>query len=136
MRRITSRLALLAALLLAGCAADSHSSLPAFMRAKEAAPSPPESPPDVPLLVRKNLDMIFVATTQPRELEASIARRADESDAWTACVRAQIISASGAPLRRQTYRLTIKQNEIIDRRRAGSGDYCMSQKYNAVLASK
>ena len=115
MRRITSRLALLAALLLAGCAADSHSSLPAFMRAKEAAPSPPESPP---------------------ELEASIARRADESDAWTACVRAQIISASGAPLRRQTYRLTIKQNEIIDRRRAGSGDDCMSQKYNAVLASK
>ncbi|WP_315721001.1 MULTISPECIES: hypothetical protein [unclassified Bradyrhizobium] len=108
---------MLAALPLAGCAADSQSRLPAFMRARAPEP-PPEAPPDVAVLVRKSLDMIFVATAQPRDLEATPAMRTERGDAWTACVRAQIISVAGAPLRRQTYRLTIRQDEIIDRRRA------------------
>ncbi len=87
------------------------------MRARAPEP-PPEAPPDVAVLVRKSLDMIFVATAQPRDLEATPAMRTERGDAWTACVRAQIISVAGAPLRRQTYRLTIRQDEIIDRRRA------------------
>ncbi|UFZ04576.1 hypothetical protein LQG66_36250 [Bradyrhizobium ontarionense] len=136
MRLMASRFGLLTTLLVAGCAADSHSRLPAFMRANEPAPPQPEAPPDVPMLVRKNLDMIFVATTQPRDLETSAVRRADQGDAWTACVRAQITAVSGAPLRRQTYRLTIKQGEIIDRRRAVAGDDCISENYQAVLPTK
>jgi hypothetical protein len=132
---MASRVGLLAALLLAGCAADSQSRLPAFMRVREPEPPPAEAPPDVPLLVRKNLDMIFVPTTQPRDLEASAPKRTDSGDAWTACVRAQIISVAGAPLRRQTYRLTIKQSEIIDRRRATAGD-CMSQDFRPVMPTK
>ncbi|WP_284420646.1 MULTISPECIES: hypothetical protein [unclassified Bradyrhizobium] len=136
MRRIVSRVGLLAALLLAGCAADSNSRLPAFMRVKPPEPPQPEAPPDVALLVRKNLEMIFVATTQPRDLEVSSPRRTDQGDAWTACVRAQIISAAGAPLQRQTYRLTIKQSEIIDRRRAAAGDDCLSQSYSPVMPTK
>ncbi|WP_257169059.1 hypothetical protein [Bradyrhizobium sp. SRS-191] len=134
--RLTAILAgLLAALLLSGCAADSQSRLPAFMRVRASEPPPPEAAPDVGRLVRKNLDMIFVATTQPRDLEATAARRTDHGDAWTACVRAEIISVTGAPLRRQIYRLTIKQDEIIDRRRAAAGD-CVAEDYTAVLSTK
>ncbi|WP_315812646.1 hypothetical protein [Bradyrhizobium sp. SZCCHNR2028] len=136
MRRIASQVGLLSALLLAGCAADSNARLPAFMRAKAPAPPQPEAAPDVALLVRKNLDMIFVATTLPRDLEATSARQTDAGDTWTACVRAGIISVSGAVLRRQTYRLTIRHNEIIDRRRAASADDCVSEDYKAVLPTK
>ncbi|WP_316167080.1 MULTISPECIES: hypothetical protein [unclassified Bradyrhizobium] len=140
MRRIASRVGLLSgllsALLLIGCAADSNARLPAFMRAKAPEPPQPEAAPDVALLVRKNLDMIFVATTLPRDVEATSARHADAGDTWTACVRAQIISASGTALRRQTYRLLIRHNEIIDRRRAAAGDDCVSEDYKAVLPTK
>ncbi|CCD97751.1 hypothetical protein [Bradyrhizobium sp. STM 3809] len=136
MRRTASLVGLLAALLLSGCAADSQSRLPAFMRVKEADPPPPEVPPDVAMLVRKNLDMIFVATTLPRDLEATSAKRTDRGDAWSACVRAQIISVAGAPLRNQIYRLTIRQNEIIDRRRVAAGDECVSENYKPIMPTK
>ncbi len=136
MRQVASRLGLLGALLLAGCAADSHSSLPAFMRTTETAPPAPEPAPDVPLLVRKNLDSIFVATSRPRGLETSIARPTARGDAWIACVRAEIISATGEPLPRQTYRLTIAQGQIIDRRRVTAGDACLTETYGPVLATK
>ncbi|CCD84813.1 conserved protein of unknown function [Bradyrhizobium sp. ORS 285] len=135
MRRTATLAGLLAALLLSGCAADSQSRLPAFMRVRAPEPPPPEAPPDVGRLVRMNLDMIFVATTQPRDLEATAPRRTERGDAWTACVRAEIISVTGAPLRRQTYRLTIKQDEIIDRRRAAGQD-CVAENYTAVLPTK
>ncbi|WP_315804265.1 hypothetical protein [Bradyrhizobium sp. SZCCHNS3002] len=127
---------LLAALLLTGCAADSNARLPAFMRAKAPEPPQPEAAPDIALLVRKNLDAIFVATTLPRDVEATSARHADAGLTWTACVRAQIISASGTALRRQTYRLTIRHNEIIDRRRAATRDDCVPEDYKAVLPTK
>ncbi|MGJ5181394.1 hypothetical protein ACQR16_33025 [Bradyrhizobium oligotrophicum] len=136
MRLMSSRVGLLAALLLAGCAADSQSRLPAFMRVREPEPPPPEAPPDVARLVRKNLDTLFVATSLPRDLETTSAKRTDRGDAWTACVRAQLISVTGAPLRRQTYRLTIRQDEIIDRRRAAPGDDCMSATYTAIMQTK
>jgi hypothetical protein len=106
------------------------------MRASGPEPPPPEAPPDVAVLIRKNLDMIFVATALPRDLEATPATRTERGDAWTACVRAQIISVAGAPLRRQTYRLTIRQNEIIDRRRAVSGRDCVSDDYKPILPTK
>nr|WP_050781038.1 hypothetical protein [Bradyrhizobium sp. ORS 278] len=136
MRLTASQMGLFAALLLSGCAADSQSRLPAFMRVRDPEPPPPEAPPDVALLVRKNLDMIFVATSLPRDLEATSARRTDRGDAWTACVRAQIVSVAGAPLRNQTYKLTIRQNEIIDRRRAMAGDDCVSEDYRPIMPTK
>lgn len=135
MRLVASGSALLAALLLAGCAADSRSSLPAFLRVKEAPLPAPEPAPDVPLLVRKNLETIFVASSLPRDLEASPARRNAPGDPWTACVRAEITSAAGQRLRRQTYRLTISQGEIIDRRRVAAGD-CVSESYSPILPTK
>ncbi|CCD92285.1 conserved exported hypothetical protein [Bradyrhizobium sp. ORS 375] len=136
MRLTASQVGLLMALLLPGCAADNQSRLPAFMRVKEAEPAPPEAPPDVALLVRKNLDMIFVVTTQPRALEATSAKRTDRGDAWTACVRARIVSIAGAPLPKQTYRLTIRQNEIIDRRRAGPSDSCDPEIFKPIMPTK
>jgi len=126
----------MSALLVTGCAADSHSSLPPYMRVKETAPPAQESTPDVPFLVRKNLDMLFVASTQPRDLEVSSAQRMAAGDGWTACVRGEITPATGRALRRQTYRLTIRQNEIIDRRRATAGDACLTESYKRVLPTK
>jgi len=127
---------LVGALLVAGCAADSHSSLPEFMRTKETAAPAPEPAPDVPLLVLKNLDNIFVASSRPRGLEASTARPTARGDAYIACVRADIISATGQALPRQTYRLTIAQGQIIDRRRVPAGDACLTESYSPVLLTK
>jgi len=123
-------------LLVAGCAADTHSSLPAFMRAKEAPPPVPESTPDVAILVRKQLDMIFIASSLPRDLEVSPALPTAAGDGWTACVRAEITSTTGTALRRQTYRLTIRHDEIVDRRRAMAGDACLTENYKRVLPTK
>jgi hypothetical protein len=126
----------MSALLVTGCAADSHSSLPGFMRVKEPTAPAQETTPDVPLLVRKNLDTLFVASSQPRDLEVSPALRMAAGDGWTACVRGEITSTTGSALRRQTYRLTIRQNEIIDRRRAAAGDACLTEDYKPVLPTK
>src|SRR5512142_136229 len=71
MGRIVVHLALLAgvALVLAGCGfADSHASLPEFMRTRTAELPPPEPPPDVRQLVRKNLDSVFVAASNPQRV--------------------------------------------------------------------
>jgi len=136
MRLVVTGLGLVSALLVTGCAADSHSSLPPFMRVKETAPPAQESEPDVPSLVRKNLDTLFVASSQPRDLEVSPALRMAAGDGWTACVRGEITPTTGRALRQQTYRLTIRQNEIIDRRRAAAGDACLTESYKPVLATK
>ena len=64
------------ALVLAGCGlADSRSPVPEFMRAKASDPAPPEQPPDVGQLVRNNLETVFVASSNPRQVRVSPPRR-------------------------------------------------------------
>jgi len=106
------------------------------MRVKEAAPPPPEQPPDVELLVRKNLNSIFVVTSLPREIRVSEPRRAGPGGGWTACVRAELTSATGSALGAQTYRLAIAGGDIVDRRRVGKEDNCASEHYMPVLMVK
>jgi hypothetical protein len=55
---------------------------------------------------------------------------------WTACVRAELTSATGAPLGPQTYRLSIANGDIADRRRVENEDNCASEHYVAVTALK
>src|SRR5260370_12600809 len=74
MRRIIVHAALMAggALMLAGCGlADSRSPVPEFMRAKASDSPPPEPPPDVGQLVRKNLESVFVANSYPPQVPVS-----------------------------------------------------------------
>jgi hypothetical protein len=134
MRRIIVHAALMVgALALAGCGfADSRSPVPEFMRAKAAEPPPPEPPPDVRQLVRNNLDSVFVAASNPRGVRVSPPRHEPNGPGWTACVRAELTSVMGRPLGSETYRITVSNGEIVDRRRAEPDDSCASENFEPI----
>jgi hypothetical protein len=122
-----------AALALAGCGvADSHSSMPEFMRTKAIDPPPPEPPPDVRQLVHDKLDTVFINTSYPRQVRVSAPHHDLHGAGWTACVRAELTSVTGKPLGTETYRVTISGGVIIDRRRALAEDNCGSESYEPV----
>jgi hypothetical protein len=122
-----------AALVLAACGfADVRSPVPEFMRLKEAEPPPPEQPPDVKRLVRERMDSVFVNTSQPRQVRVSLPHREVRGSAWTACVRAEVVSATGKPIGTQTFRISIAGGEIVDRRRAEDDDTCDSENYEPI----
>jgi hypothetical protein len=134
MLRIISHAALLGgALGLGACGfADSRAPVPEFMRMKEAEQPPPEAPPDVKRLVREQIDVVFLATSYPREVHVAPPRREVRGPGWTACVRAQLTSATGTPLGAQTYVLTISGGKIVDRRRAEEDDICGTEPYERI----
>jgi hypothetical protein len=120
-------------LVLAACGlADSRSPVPEFMRAKEADPPPPELPPNVKQLVRDKLDFVFVAASVPRGVQVSRPHHAARGQGWTACVRAEVNSATGKPMGVQTYRITITGGTIIDRERVEDDDNCASETYEPI----
>jgi hypothetical protein len=135
MRRITIRVALMAAatLALAACGfADMRAPLPEFMRAKIPDPLPPEPPPDVKRLMRENLEQVFTAASQPTRVRVSVPRHEPSGVNWTACVMADLNSVMGKPLGTQTYRLAVAGNTIIDRRRVEDEDNCASESYEPI----
>jgi hypothetical protein len=121
-----------AVLLLTACAADPHSVLPEFMKAQASMARPPEPPPDVKQMVHDKLDAVFVATSLPRDVRVSAPHRDPRGEGWTACVRAELTSAMGKPLGPQTYRITIEEGTITDRRRVGAEDNCDSETYDPI----
>jgi hypothetical protein len=122
-----------AALVLAGCGfADIRSPVPEFMRLKEASPIPPEQPPDVRKLIRDKMDWMFPAASQPRNIRVSPPTHQARGPGWTACVRAEVVSATGKPIGTQTWRLSIEGGELVDRRRAEDDDNCQSESYEPV----
>ena len=133
MRRIAFRAALVGgvALMLGACAADSHSVLPGFLR-EQASDRPPESPPNVKTMVREQLDSVFIPASQPQQVRVSLPHRDLHGPGWTACVRAELTSAMGKPLGPQTYRITIEEGKINDRRRVGDEDNCYSESYEPI----
>lgn len=121
------------ALALGGCGfADVRSPVPEFMRNKEADPPPPEPPPDVRRLVHDNLDAVFVANSYPRDIQVSPAHHEVRGTGWTACVRAEVNSATGTPIGVQTYRISISGGLIIDRRRVDPDDNCETESYEPI----
>ena len=121
------------ALALAGCGfADSRSPVPEFMRAKESEPPPLEPPPDVKQLVRGHLDSVFTAASAPRDVQVSPARHNLRGPGWTACVRAELNSATGKPLGIQTYRIAINDGTIFDRQRVEGEDTCASESFEPI----
>jgi len=139
MRRVADRVILAAvlALPLAGCGlADSRASLPGFLRVKQADPLPPEGAPDVGALVSKELDTIFLPSSYPHQVRVSAPHHDLRSNDWSACVRAELTSATGAPLGPQTYRVTIANGDIVDRRRVDNDDNCASEHYAPITAAK
>ena len=120
------------AMLLAACAADSHAPLPEFLRVETSEPPPPEPPPDVKRLVREKLDGVFMTTAYPHDVRVSPPHHEPRGSGWTACVRAELTSATGKPLGIQTYRVTISDGIVIDRKRVGDEDNCVSEKYEPI----
>jgi hypothetical protein len=134
MRRLVLRVVGLgtAALALSACGfADVRSPVPEFMRAKAPDPVAPEAPPDIKQLLRNNLEAVFTAASRPANVRVSPPRRAPQGASWTACVKAELNSVVGKPLS-QTYRLTITDGRIVDRRRIDEDDNCVSESYEPV----
>jgi hypothetical protein len=122
-----------AALLLSACGfADVRSPVPEFMRAKAPDPVPPEAPPDIKRLLRENLETVFTAASRPANVRVSPPRHAPQGTSWTACVRADLNSVTSKPLGTQTYRLTIAEGRIVERRRVDDDDNCVSETYEPV----
>jgi hypothetical protein len=132
MGRVVVHWALMAGmgLALAGCGfADSRSPVPEFMRNKASEPPPPETPPDVKRLVRENLNSMFTAASNPRDVRVSPPLREVKGAGWTACVRAELTSIMGKPLGTETYRVIISGGTITDRRR---DDDCALETYEPI----
>jgi hypothetical protein len=122
-----------AALMLTACGfADVRAPLPEFMRAKEAEPPAPEAPPDVKRLVRDKIDSVFVNTSHPHHIRVSLPHREVRGPGWIACVRAEVVSATGKPIGTQTFRIAIAGGEIVDRRRSEDDDNCDSENYEPI----
>lgn len=126
-------LVLAAALALTGCGlADSHALLPGFMRAKQPEPPPIEAPPDVKLLVGAKLESVFTAASHPTHVEVSQPLHDPRGLGWTACVRAELTSVTGTPLGVQTYRISINEGAIFDRRHIEADDICATENYEPI----
>jgi hypothetical protein len=135
MRRVIIHTALIAsgALMLTGCGiADSRSPLPEFLRAKAGDPPPLEAPPDVKQLVREKLDSVFVAQSNPQQVQVSPPHHDLRGLGWTACVKAELTNAVGKPLGVETYRITINNGVILDRSRAEAEDTCATESYQPI----
>ena len=121
------------ALMLTACGfADVRSPVPEFMRLKEAERPPPEAPPDVKRLVHEKMDFVFVNSSQPRNVRVAQPHREVRGAGWNACVRAEVVSATGKPIGTQTFRILITGGEIVDRRRAEDDDNCDSESYEPI----
>jgi hypothetical protein len=121
------------ALALAGCGfADVRSPVPEFMRLKEADPPPLEAPPDVRRLVHDQLDSMFAANSNPHDVKVSPPRHELRGIGWTACVRAEVNSATGKPIGPQTWRISISGGAIIDRRHVDADDNCETESYEPI----
>ncbi|MDI1263675.1 MAG: hypothetical protein PS018_10505 [bacterium] len=135
MRRIVVHMALAgsAAWTLAGCGfADIRSPVPEFMRARAPEPAPPEAPPDVKLMLKRKLDSVFTAASQPSHVRVSEPRRNLQGLGWTACVKAEVVSVIGKPLGTQTYRITISDSVISDRRQVEPEDTCATESFEPI----
>lgn len=84
------------------------------------------------MIVRQQLDSIFVATSAPRNVQVSQARQDPQALDWIACVKADVKSATGTDIGIQTYRITITQNRVIDRHRSDSQDNCSAEQYQPI----
>jgi len=134
MGRVFVHIALMAAAFaLAGCGfTDARSPVPEFMRLREPEPLPLEAPPDVRRIVGEKLDSVFLAASLPTHVRVSVPRHDLRGPGWTACVKAELTSVTGKPLGTQTYRITIANGVVSDRRHIEADDTCASESYEPI----
>jgi hypothetical protein len=120
------------AVILAGCGfADSHAVVPDFMRTK-VSETALEPVPDVKQLVREIFVSVYTAGGAPHDVLVSPARHDLRGTGWTACVKAELTSATGKPLGVQIYRININEGLIFDRQRVEAEDTCLSESFEPI----
>jgi hypothetical protein len=82
--------------------------------------------------VRDQLDSMFAANSYPRDVRVSPPHHEARGAGWTACVRAEVNSATGKPIGEETWRISILSGTIVDRRRAGEDDNCETEHYEPI----
>lgn len=112
--------------------ADIRSPVPAFMRGQAPEPPPLEAPPDLKRLLGEKLDSVFTSASRPAHVRVSEPRPNLRGPGWTACVKAELTSVIGKPLGTQTYRITIADGAISDRRQAEAEDICATESYQPI----
>ena len=135
MGRVIVHIALIVggALALGACGfADVRSPVPEFMRAKAPEPAPLEPPPDLKRLLGEKLDSVFLAASRPTGVRVSPPRPELRGVGWTACVKADLTSVTGKPLGTQTYRISISNGVIFDRRHVEAEDTCAGENYEPI----
>jgi len=133
LRIVAHAVVLVGALALGACGfADSRAPVPEFMRIKGAEQQPPEPAPDVRKIIREQLDMVFLATSYPRDVQVAPPHHEARGTGWTSCVRAQLTAVTGTALGPQTYIVIISGGKIVDRRRAEAEDICASESYEPI----
>jgi hypothetical protein len=130
--RLTAVLTVGAALTLGACAVDSQMSyvsyLPDFL--KQASPAAKvEVPPDVPAILRSNINAVFVSTSAPTNIQYTLPVPA-KYGGWETCVKASVTGATGKPLGERTYLVNIDDNQIGDRR--DGADRCAKETYQPL----
>ena len=80
----------------------------------------------------KNSNSVFTAASHPTHVQASPPRHDLRGPGWTACVKAELTSVMGKPLGMQTYRITIADGVILDRRHVEGEDTCEIESYEPI----
>ena len=127
--KLTAILTVGVALTLGACAVDSQmryvSYLPEFL--KQASPAAKvEVPPDVPAILRSNINAVFVSTSEPTNIQYTLPIPTKHGG-WETCVKASVTGATGKPFGERTYLVNIDNNQIGDRR--NGPDRCAQETY-------
>ena len=102
--------------------------LPDFL--KQSSPAAEvEVPPDVPAILRSNINAVFVSTSAPTNIRYTLPVAAKHGG-WETCVKASVTGATGKPLGERTYLVNIDDIQIGDRR--DGADRCAKETYQAL----
>ena len=133
MRRSLRLTLLLVGLPLSGCGlADSHST---FVPQAFRQPEPPplqNDVPDVRALVQADPTALFLGSAQPTNIRISQAQPANAGFSWIACVKANVIGATGNVMNDQVLQIEISGGKIRDRRRADANGPCAFASYEPL----
>jgi hypothetical protein len=130
--RLAAVLTVGTALTLGACAVDSQmryvSYLPEFL--KQASPAAKvEVPPDVPAILRSNINAVFVSTSEPTNIQYTLPIPTKHGG-WETCVKASVTGATGKPLGERSYLVEIDDNQIGDRWDGADG--CAKETYQPL----
>ena len=96
---------------------------------KQASPAVAvEAPPDVPTILRGNINDVFVSTSAPTNIQYTVPVRAKHG--WETCIKANVMGATGKPLGERTYLVNIDDHQIGDRR--DGADRCAKETYQPL----